>query len=160
MSSAAYQITANYTTPGTIRGLVTGPGVGMDDHLLPLPPFSASFFGPFMDARFSADEAAPCFSGHAVEDESLQYPATRHLLNVPADSSFSGGNVKYTSHWSSDGKSVTVHRELTTHFDLPLCSGKAKDELLSDDLIRQDAQTLVAVPPLAGFATRNAAPAP
>ena len=77
----------------------------------------------------------PCYNGHAIDDETLQFSSVRHLTHVPDDSKVAREHVNYSSHWSSDGNSLTVHRELTTHFDTPLCSGSEKDELVALGLV-------------------------
>ena len=104
-------------------------------------------FGPLIDGRDRDAAAAPCFNGHAMDDETLQYPAPRHLLKLPADSKLSSPHISYTSHWTSDGSSVSVHREFYAHFDQVLCAGAAKSEMLAlADQLKADLQARVAVP--------------
>ncbi|HWY61706.1 MAG TPA: DUF3857 and transglutaminase domain-containing protein [Rhizomicrobium sp.] len=149
--AASYQLSASYSTPGTMSGFAPGSTslLGFEDHLRALSPFSAAMFGPLVEGRFRDAAAAPCFNGHAVDDESMQYPATRHLLKLPADSKFSGPHISYTSHWTNDGASVSVHREFTAHFDQVLCAGAAKNELLAfADQLKTDVQVRFSLPHL------------
>ena len=143
----SYEISANYSMPGEAAGLGNASGVALADHLRVASPFSSGFFGPLIDARERDEAAVPCYTGQATDDETLQFPASRHLATLPADTKISKPHLTYVSHWSSDGNSVSVHRELTTRFDAMLCSGADKDDLLAaGDQIRADGKTLLLLP--------------
>jgi transglutaminase-like putative cysteine protease len=144
MDATSYEITGTYSTPGAVLGLAQGTGMPMEDSLRIANPFSGLFFGSIVDGQNREADAVPCYNGHAIDDETLQYSNVRHLVRVPEDSKVSREHVSYSSHWSTDGNSVTVHRELTTHFDTPLCSGSEKDELVAlSDQTKTDRRTVI-----------------
>ena len=119
----------------------------LSDHLRVASPFSSGFFGPLIDNRERDEAAVVCYTGQATDDETVQFPASRHVAALPADTKMTRNHLTYTSHWSSDGNSVSVHRELTTHFDAMLCSGGDKDDLLAaGDQIRADGKTPLLLP--------------
>jgi transglutaminase-like putative cysteine protease len=143
----SYEISANYSMPGEAAGLDNGSGVALSDRLRIASPFSSGFFGPLIDGRGRDEAAVSCYTGQATDDETLQIPASRHLATLPAETKISKPHLTYISRWSSDGNSVSVHRELTTHFDAMLCSGGDKDDLLAaGDQIRADGKTLLLLP--------------
>jgi hypothetical protein len=116
----------------------------MGDSLRIAAPFSGLFFGAILDGQNSDADAVPCYNGHAIDDETLQFSNVRHLVHVPDDSNISREHINYSSHWSSDGNSLSVHRELFTHFDTPLCSGSEKDELVAlSAQVKTDLKTVV-----------------
>ncbi len=124
-----YEMTASYSTPGVVRNMADGDHVAIRDNLRPLAPFSTVFFGPLIDTKTNDQPAGACYNGHAVDDETLEFPASRKLTKLPADSKLDSAHVTYVSHWKSDGNSITVHRELTTHFDKSLCTGSERAEM-------------------------------
>jgi transglutaminase-like putative cysteine protease len=159
IDAASYQVSASYSTAGVVDGIARDEGLALFDNLRLLGPFSGAFFGPLLDNRGGDEAAVPCYNGHAVDDETLQFPATRHLATLPPDSHVSRPHITYVSHWSTDGNSISVHRELNTQFDQMLCSGSAKDDLLvAAGQIRKDAATVLLLPHVAGGPAEPAKP--
>jgi transglutaminase-like putative cysteine protease len=152
----SYQMTANYTTPGVQRYLIDGDRVGMHDSLRPLSPFSSAFFGPLIADSKGDAVAGPCYNGHAVDDETLQYPAaSRKLTKLPADSKLDSAHVTYSAHWTAGSGSITVHRELTTHFDHSFCTGAERGEMTAlAERLRDDLDVTFGLPRDAKGATK------
>ena len=155
--AVSYGLSGAYSTPGAINGLARNNSMPMFDNLRIVNPFSEIFFGPLIEGKNRDVEQVPCYNGHVVDDETLQFPATRHLSKLPEDQKMSRSYATYTEHWVQEGSSVSVHRELVTRFDHALCSGTAKDDLLAiGDRIRLDQRTLLTaegIAPAAGSAT-------
>ncbi len=135
----SYQMTANYSTPGIMHSLADGNRVAIRDNLRVVSPFSTALFGPLISEK-AEGPAGACHNGHAVDEETVEYPATRKLVKLPADSNLDSAHVSYASHWTAGTNSITVRRELTTHFDHSLCTGASRVEMatlaerLKDDL--------------------------
>jgi tetratricopeptide (TPR) repeat protein/transglutaminase-like putative cysteine protease len=68
------------------------------------------------------DGDAPCFSGRAVEDVSLQAPPGRHFQQVPKNMEVKSDNLTFTVRWTLSGDRVSVHREFVSRFDKPFCT--------------------------------------
>jgi hypothetical protein len=108
-----------------------GGNFKLGDNLQLLKPVSAAFFGPVLDDRFKNADPVPCFSGHSVDDETLEFPASRHLQKLPEDGTVRTSHIDYTSRWSQTPTSVSVHREFAARFDKPVCSGSVREEVQS-----------------------------
>jgi transglutaminase-like putative cysteine protease len=144
---APYQISASYSTPGVNAALANGQDFVFGDNLNLVPAESAAFFGPVFGAGYNNADPVPCYSGHAIADETLNFPATRHLEKLPSDVDISSGSISYLSHWSQTATSVNVHREFDAHFDKALCSGASLQETISVwAKIKQELATSFAVP--------------
>lgn len=142
-----YQIIAQYRTSGADMGLEGTGYFQLNDSLRIVSPFSAVFFGPVLDDRYQNADPLPCFNGMASDDETLNFPASRHLARLPSDSRFDTAHTSYTSHWSARAGSVTVHREFATHFDKALCTGSDRlQTLLALSRIKSDLATGIALP--------------
>jgi hypothetical protein len=131
ISTENYQITTAYQTPGVLIAFVQNRGFTIPDSLRLVPLLSASFFGQIFDDRFKTADALPCHSGRGVDDETLELPASRHLQHLPDDKKISTSHMTYASHWSQDGNTVHVHREVETRFDQAVCTNPVKDEVLT-----------------------------
>ncbi len=148
-ASDTYQVLANYSTPGVVHSLAVGENVALHDSLRPLSPFSTAFFGSLVADNATTVPAGSCFNGHAVDEETLKFPATRKLARLPDDSKLSSPHIDYFSHWASDDVSVTVHRELTTHFEGNFCAGPARTEIAGlADRLREDLSVTFSILPI------------
>jgi transglutaminase-like putative cysteine protease len=147
--SGAYEIGAHYATPGVFATLpAAGIGIGFQDSLLTADPFGATFFGPASNPALLAANPVPCFSGRAVDDESLTYPQSRHLAALPGDSKYSTEHVDYISRWSDNGNTVAVHREMAIHFNGVLCDASAHNEIAGVQLqILRDRRATITLQP-------------
>jgi hypothetical protein len=144
---APYQISATYSTPGVNAALANGQDFVFGDNLNIVPAESAAFFGPVFANNYNSTDPVPCYSGHAIADETLNFPATRHLEKLPSDVEISSSYISYSSHWSQSATSVNVHREFDAHFDKALCSGAVLQETMSVwAKVKQELATSFAVP--------------
>jgi hypothetical protein len=84
--------------------------------------------GPLWNYKLKAGDPTPCFSGEAEEELSLELPAGKHLVKLPADTKIADKHVAFTAHWSTDGHSVTVKRAFKVSVDQPLCQGDTRKE--------------------------------
>ena len=71
-------------------------------------------------------EPTPCFSGHQVEELSLELPEGRWLRGLPKGTEIKNQFMSYKSEWSQSGRTVTVRREFTSTVDQPLCIGETR----------------------------------
>jgi len=151
-ATETYQMTANYSTPGIMRSLADGNRVNIRDNLKIVSPFAPALFGPLISDK-AESPAGACHNGHAVDEETVEYPATRKLAKLPMDTSLNSDHVSYAAHWTAGTNSITVHRELTTHFDHSLCTGAARAEMAALAMrLRDDQGVTFSIP-------RDAAPA-
>ena len=142
-----YQISASYSTLGVNAALANGQDFVFGDNLNLVPAESATFFGPVFANNYNNADPVPCYSGHASADETLNFPAARHLAKLPSDVQISSTNISYSSHWSQTATSVNVRREFDAHFDKALCAGDALQETISVwAKIMRDLATTFALP--------------
>lgn len=115
-------------------GLAIGPRPG---------DFLAGNF-TFRDPR--GDEPTPCYSGHEVEQLSLELPDGKQLRELPKGTEIRDKYLHYKSEWSLTGHTVTVRREFSSAIDQPVCIGEARltaAKALND--IRKDYYTPIAI---------------
>jgi transglutaminase-like putative cysteine protease len=129
LAQPEYKISATYATPNPLAALAAGSSFRLGDNLKLIAPVSAILYGPVLEAKFKNADPVPCYSGRSIDDESLEFPATRHLDKLPEDVSIHTSHVSYSSHWSQTPTSVSVHREFTARFDEPVCSARVRDEV-------------------------------
>ena len=105
-----------------------------------------AWIGPISAERYKKAEVVACYSNRGSEDYALEFPAGKRLATIPTDTVVDTKNLKYKSHWSVSGHSVSVHRELTAHFDEPLCRGTQRTEILAAvEKIRTDAKSKISL---------------
>jgi hypothetical protein len=120
-----YTIGSKFSAPGALNVRVMEAGLRV------LPVAGDYLMGPMGNAKLKDTDPTPCYSGHQVEDLSLDFPANRMLLRLPQDADVTTGNLHYTSHWSVNEQTLSVHREFTSHIDQPLCSGDIRKETMA-----------------------------
>src|SRR5262249_15342063 len=120
-----YSIGSKFSAPGALNVRV------MESGLRVLPAPGDYLMGPVGDTKLKDTDPTPCYSGHQVEDLSLDFPANRMLVRLPQDADVTTGNLHYTSHWSVNGQTLSVHREFTSNIDQPLCSGDVRKETVA-----------------------------
>ena len=109
-------------------------------------PTGSLFFGPVADSKLNVDGDVPCYGGRETDDYSLSFPANRHIAKLPDNASVRTANIAFTSHWSSSGNTLTVHRELSAHFDAPVCTAAVRKDLLAAfERVRADYQAKIAL---------------
>ena len=79
--------------------------------------------GPLYRTTLPASEPTQCFSGHQIEDLSIELPEGYLPARLPKERVIALDDFTYTSRWTLAGRVVRVHRELYAHFDEPVCSG-------------------------------------
>ncbi|HEX3755478.1 MAG TPA: hypothetical protein VHV26_10430, partial [Rhizomicrobium sp.] len=124
-----YKISATYAPPGPMEPLAAGTKFELGDNLKLLNPLGDIFYGPVMNPKFKAADLVPCYSGHSIDDETLEFPSTRHLDRLPDDANVRTQHITYSSHWSQTPGSVNVHREFEARFEEPLCNAMIRDEV-------------------------------
>jgi len=108
--------------PAVLGGARFAPPLGLR---LPERP-GVGLMGPTNLPATQDSEATPCFSGHQLEELTLDLPPGRHVPVVPPDTEIKTSNLHYTAHWQAAGQTVTVRREFTSTIDEPLCSGRVR----------------------------------
>lgn len=84
--------------------------------------------GPTFNANLSDKEPTPCYSGHEIQEISLEAPPGRVFSTPPADADVKAANLSFSTHWTVAGKSLTLRREFTSHMDHALCEGAERVE--------------------------------
>jgi len=110
------------------RGIQTDAGFALPEGMNLVDAYSSALLGPVADPRFLTSDTLPCFSGSLADDYTLEFPADRKLVALPADGVVTSANISYRSHWSLIGNTLSVHRELHAHFDKALCTGNVLHE--------------------------------
>jgi hypothetical protein len=129
LDEAEYHIAATYAPPEPLLPLAAGTSFKMGDNLQLVDPFGPNFYGVVADPRYAKAEPLPCFSGRSLEDKTLQFPATRHVAQLPADAGFSTAHTSYSAHWSQTATSISVHRQFQARFDTAVCDATVRDEV-------------------------------
>ena len=70
-----------------------------------------------------------CYPGLQSEEISLTIPEGRALGSVPPDLRIDTELVRYRSHWTQDGRKITVSREFQSLLPGPVCEGMRRDEM-------------------------------
>lgn len=106
----------------------------------------SDWLGPLSAERYKKTDVVACYSNRGSEDYTLEFPVGKRLAAIPADTVIDTRAIKYKSHWSVNGHAVSVHRELTAHFDEPLCRGSERTAILAAvEKIRADAKTKISL---------------
>lgn len=106
-----------------VSGNSFNPPLGLGVGTLP----GAELLGPlynFRDAR--GIEPTACFSGREVSDISLELPPGKRPRELPKPADIKTDFMTYSSHWSLQGHTVTVHREFTSKVAEPICLGTVR----------------------------------
>ncbi|MBA2589778.1 MAG: hypothetical protein H0U98_14265 [Alphaproteobacteria bacterium] len=76
----------------------------------------------------------------------MTFPENRHVVTLPTDREIKNDHLRYSTHWSASGHSVSVQRAFDSTIDQPLCTGQVrKDAAAALAQIRQDYSTQVAL---------------
>jgi transglutaminase-like putative cysteine protease len=102
--------------------------LSLPDGLVVLPLPGDLLIGPLEMPTLPASEPTPCFAGRELEMVTLDVGPKYRVTQLPADRSITNDAFTYASHWSLDGKAVTVRRELVSRTTGPLCVGKLRQE--------------------------------
>jgi hypothetical protein len=92
------------------------------------------------DARdLRDDQPTPCYSGHQLEELTLDLPPGRDVIRLPPDTQLGDEAIQYSSHWTRDGQHIVLHRELRTSFSQPVCDGTLRKQAFAMlETIRRD----------------------
>ncbi len=96
--------------------------------LIVLPRPGDLLIGPLAMPNLSATEPTPCFAGRQVETVTLDVGPKYQVAQLPPDRTIANDAFTFTSHWSLQGKVVTVRRELVSRVTEPVCDGKLRSE--------------------------------
>lgn len=120
-----FSVSSHYETPSRPR-LVAGQGFAPASGLRLVSRPGDWLMGPLWQEKLKETEPTPCFSGNVVEDISIEMPADKHLVKLPAGTEIKTEHLQFNSKWSIDGQIVVVHREFASHMDQPLCDGPVR----------------------------------
>jgi transglutaminase-like putative cysteine protease len=123
--SQDYTLTGHFQLdpdPAVLGGARFAPSIGL--RLMDRP--GAALMGPLNLPTTADAQATPCFSGHQLEELSVDLPPGKHIPFVPPDKDIKNDNLHYTAHWQSVGQTVTVRREFTSTINEALCTGKVR----------------------------------
>jgi transglutaminase-like putative cysteine protease len=117
-----FSYTSNYRLSHALPGNAI---FAMPEGLNLVDAASPALLGPVADARYPLSDPLPCSSGKLVDDYTLDFPRDRTLVTLPQDAQVQTSAIDYRSHWTLNGNTLSVHRELHAHFDRALCSAAA-----------------------------------
>jgi lipoprotein NlpI/transglutaminase-like putative cysteine protease len=84
--------------------------------------------GPLGNKKIADSDPTPCFSGHEVEDATIDAPPGRQFNTPPSDVTIDTAHIRYVAQWASTGPRLTLHREFTSTLDTALCTGALRKE--------------------------------
>jgi transglutaminase-like putative cysteine protease len=123
--SPNYTLTGHFQVdpdPAILGGARFAPPLGL--RVVDRP--GTALMGPTNLSEAQDEQATPCFSGHQLEELTLDLPPGKRISFVPPDKDIKNDNLHYTAHWQTVGSTVTVRREFTSSIDEPLCTGKVR----------------------------------
>jgi hypothetical protein len=125
---------SDYTISGTFQltnqaALLHGGFFSLWTGLRMLPRPGDLLGGPEFLRDLPVTEASFCFPGIQTEALSLTIPEGRALGTIPEDAKIENENVHYSSHWTKDGRKVSVTREFQTLLTGPVCKGQTREEM-------------------------------
>lgn len=85
--------------------------------------------GPLFDRNVPSSEATPCYSGHAVEDLSVEAPPGKRFAKVPHDQTVQSDHIVFTARWSQFGRLMNVRREFRSTIGEPLCQEHVRESV-------------------------------
>jgi hypothetical protein len=124
----------DYTVTGTFRiqnqaALLHGgfftPWTGL--RMLPRP--GDLLGGPMFIRDIAKTEPTFCYPGVETEELDLTIPEDRQLGDVPPDRKIDTELIRYRSHWTLDGRHVTVSREFQSLLKGPVCEGPLREQM-------------------------------
>jgi transglutaminase-like putative cysteine protease len=100
--------------------------------------------GPMSLHRLADDAPTPCYRGRQIEDIVLELPPGRSLARLPHDVLIDNAALRYSAHWSINGTTLEVRRELVSKVSTAVCTGETR-RLAAEALtvIRHDEQRRV-----------------
>lgn len=123
-----YAMTATFSI-GPVPDLMEGRRFEMPTPLLVSSTPGDFLMGPLFNTKVKDTDPTPCFSGREQEDITLTAPKGHRFQVAPQDTNIKTANLAFTAHWTiTDGDTLSVHREFTSHVDTALCSGAVRKE--------------------------------
>jgi hypothetical protein len=125
---------SDYTISGTFQltnqaALLHGGFFSLWTGLRMLPRPGDLLGGPEFLRDLPVTEPSFCFPGIQTETLSLTIPEGRALGTIPEDTKIDNENVHYSSHWTKDGRKVTVTREFQSLLTGPVCKDQTREEM-------------------------------
>jgi Domain of Unknown Function with PDB structure (DUF3857)/Transglutaminase-like superfamily len=124
----------DYTVQGSFQlenmsALLHGGFFGLWTGLRILPRPGDVLGGPMFMRDLLKDTPTFCFPGIQSEEISLTIPEGRELGSIPPDEKIDTDQIRYRSHWTLDGRRVTVSREFYSIVSGPVCEGMQREEM-------------------------------
>jgi transglutaminase-like putative cysteine protease len=127
----SYAISGSYQTPNPWQGVLQETGFRLPDGLHLLGMTSPILLGAIADDKYKSATSVPCFSGHVVEDYTLEAPPGMKAGSLPVDGRVKSEHFDFSSRWTSTAHGITVHREITVNFNDAICTGDVLQEARS-----------------------------
>jgi hypothetical protein len=123
-----------YTVRGTFRlanqsALLHGGFFTLWTGLRILPRPGDVLGGPMFLKGLPKREPTFCYPGIESEELSLTLPEGRELGGLPPDTAIDSELVRYRSHWSLNGRRVTVSREFQSLAPGLVCEGQVREDM-------------------------------
>lgn len=119
---ASYSISSKFSVPNSVNVRMMEPGLRL------MPATGDLQVGALLNTKIKDADPAPCYSEHTSEDLALEFPSTRYLVRLPQDADVKTANLHYTSRWSVNGHTLSVHREFISNTNQALCSGDLRKQ--------------------------------
>ncbi len=128
-------LTPDYSVSGSV---VTAPAAantnifsGVSNALRLLDRSGDGPMGPLTGRTIKDDDETMCYSAKQTEDFAIDFGDAFHLAQLPADMHLKSASIRYDTHWSRDGNTITVHREFESKVGQPVCSGTLRAETVA-----------------------------
>ncbi len=157
-----YRFSAKFEAKKQQR-MLSGKSFRLPIGLTLISTISESFLGPIVDKKYRNADPAACYSGHASEDISFEFPKSKKLAELPKDAHIEDGSekktgtsIKFDAHWSLEGNTLHLHRDLDADFVGTLCEGPRRSEAVKAiDKIRENYKTEISLQPIPVIKNRN-----
>jgi len=125
--SDPYEISGSFSLDPRAR-IVDGKSFSIPTGLRILPLVADGIFWPGVPR--SDEVATGCFSAHQVEELRLSIPEGWEFARTPSDQNIESQYFNFHAIWKSNGREVSVKRELTVQSPETLCGGSVLKEFL------------------------------
>lgn len=118
----SYSIASEYSLTGwqdEVRGkssFYMPPGIRQFGHT------GDNAMGDMDEEEANPDEQTVCYSTSQHETLTLELPHGKTLISLPQSVDIATDNLRFISHWSQKGDTVSVQRDFTSRMNEPLCS--------------------------------------
>lgn len=125
IASPSYQISGTFN-PDKEPSLLDGQSFTLWTGARPLDRPGDVLLGPVFQKSLPDNQATFCFPGRQSETLSVTIPEGREIEKLPRELSIDNDVLSFSSHWTLEGRTVTVRREAVSKVAGPVCDGETR----------------------------------